>query len=139
MSNAKAEKEQTSMEDIKAQREALQKQMDALDNQAKHIEQRAYFEIYSLLAGKGITASAMIEFLQEMVKDEGVIVKYPYKNPEGVAKTFNYKAGQKGPNPFAQAIKIGGMERADALKYAVGPEGVAYVEKLYTPAVAAAV
>ena len=127
------DRDPTSLDEIKTQREALNKRLEVLEAQEKQITQRAYFDVYNMMVVNGISSSAMIAFLQEAGKDEGVIVKYPYKNAQGVDKLFTYKLGQKGPNPLVTAINTGELRKDRAMEYAVDLAGATYITKLFEP------
>ena len=127
------DRDPTSLDEIKIQRKALNKKLEILEAQEKQIAQRAYFDVYNMMTANAISSSAMIAFLQEAGKNEGVIVKYPYKNAQGADKLFTYKLGQKGPNPLVTAIRTGELLKDRAMGYAVDPTGAVYITKLFEP------
>lgn len=60
-----------------------------------------------------------------------IIVVYKYKNSKDEDKEFNYRAGQKGPNPFTLAITEKRLTKALALKCAQTDAGKEYVNSLF--------
>lgn len=118
-------------EEIQAQKENLRKQLQEIEKQEKMLQNKELFEIWQLVIDKQINVFEFQKFVNEQIDEATLLYRYTYKNDKNEEKTFEYRDGTRGRNPFKTHCEAGKLTYEQALAYARNEAGKKVIAKYF--------